>query len=253
MKSTDANINHPNQVFQIDLNKMIQDEDRNTIAYLTQAEYDAMGQHDDTVIYIITDSDKGNMYWGDSPVAVNKNTTQYLMGYDPDTSKYIVYVNEVQNYQDDLIPLEAFSKPQDALNAIQSYSYIGGHSIIYLKILKVLDDYLQDFTGLNYTIISMISILGYQNDTRLQQLNQLSIIYGDQGRKKDISDQHRAMLHNIKNQGTNPLVGLYSDIYDIFVKNKMFSKYKEIDNIPSAILHQFSKDVLSSLRSYKNG
>lgn len=252
MKSTDIHINHPNKVNSLDLNKLEKSlRPAITVKDITQAEYDVLGQYDETVIYIITDSPDHHMYLGSKPISDRHIKLQYFIGYNPESMQYQMYANERYDRADHLHLIAAYKNSQDALDALTNYSYIGGHDQLHTRILSCLDSYLKGITGLNDAIISIIAVLGYKDDSDFQYLHELSITYEDTG-KKDISTEHRAMLHNLKRQQPSGLVSLYSDIYDIFVKNKMFKRFTSINDISSAEIKQFEKDVNSALGSYKN-
>ncbi len=252
MKSSNFNLHSTITENEINLLHVIENLHAFEVCHLTQAEYDVMTQHDETTTYVITDSKDGRMYIGSRLIPISKNDRQYLLGYDPYKNKYILYLNAVEGYIDHIAPISEFANPQDAINALITCNHLYDHNATFLKIIKVLAEYIIGNVGMNQTLISMISVLGYRDDGRLQDLNRLSIVYNDDQSARDISSVHKLMLHNEKDNNMNGLVSVYSDLYDLFVLNNFFKDYETIDDVDTATIRKFSKDVLSTLRSYKN-
>lgn len=251
MKSSNFNLHSSITNNEINLLHTIENLHAFEVCHLTQDEYDVMSKHDETTTYVITDAKDGRMYIGSRLIPISKNDRQYLLGYDPYKYKYILYLNSVEGYMDQLVPIAEFNNPQDAINALISCNHLNDHNETFFKIIKVLTQYIDGDVGMNSTLISMISILGYRDDGRLQDLNRLSIIYNDDQSAKDISQQHRLMLHQEKDVSTNALISIYSDLYDLFVLNDFFKDYKTIDDVDTETIQKFSKDVLHVVRSQK--
>ena len=251
MKSSNFNLHSSLTGNEINLMHVIENAHAYDVCYITQDDYDRMTQYDETTTYIITNSREGRMYIGSREIPVSKNDHQYLLGFNPYTNKYILYLNSVEGYVDHNIPIREFNNPQDAIDTLIVFNHINDHDEIFLKIIKVLSQYIIGNVGLNQTLISMIAVLGYRDDGRLQDLNRLSIIYNDDQSAKDISSLHRMMLHNEKDKNINGLVSVYSDIYDLFVLFDFFKSYKDINEVDTPTIQKFSKALLNTVRSYK--
>ena len=252
MKSTNFNLNASMTQKEINAFSIIENNPALEVAIVTQDEYDVMQYHDEHTVYVIKD-DEPRMYMGSKKIPVNKNDTQYLVGYDPSSLTYILYVNQVAGYKDNIIPIAEFKTAQEALRALSAYSTIGTHARSDIKILTVLDDYLQQITGMNTTIISMISSMGYRDDARLQYLNELSIIFGDDLMGTDISPLHRESLYAISQQHPESLAPLYSEIYDVFVKYNFFNKYEHVDDLGKDLIKNVLSDINSAYSKYQRG
>lgn len=251
MKSTSFNLGTTMNKLEINLLEVIENEHMFDIQYVFQEEYDLLTSYDERTVYIIKDSKSPRMYIGRNAVPINTNDRQYLIGFNPYTCKYIIYLNIVSGKIDHNVPICEYNDPQQAINALIVHSHIGDHDKVFMKILKVLEQYIEGNVGMNTTLISFISVLGYRDDLRLQYLNELSIKYDDDQAGRDISQFHREMLHNEKYANKNSLVALYSDIYDLFVEFDFFKQYKSIDDIETSIIQSFSKKLLTAARSYK--
>lgn len=251
MKSSNFNLHSSITNNEINLLHVIENLHAFEVCNLTQEEYDVMTNHDETTTYVITNAKDGRMYIGSRLIPVSKNCRQYLLGYDPYKYKYILYLNSVEGYNDRIVPISEFINPQDAINALITCNHLYDHNEIFFKIIKILAKYIIGDVGLNPTLISIISVLGYRDDEKLQDLNRLSIIYDDDQSSKDISTHHRLMLHDEKDKNQNGLVSVYSDIYDLFVLNNFFKAYQTINEVETETIQKFSKDVLHIITSYK--
>lgn len=223
MKSTDNNINNPLSKTSIDIKSMIDSVSAGfTTVIIPYFEYVIMQLHDPTVMYVISDSPKGDVYIGDHLCARAKNDRKYLMTYDDLRKDYAVYVNMTDEYIDHLVEICRYKEPQTALDAVITYNMIGGHDEIHLKLHQIITEYIYRELGVNESIIGMISAAGYRDDSRLQIFNQFAVDAKLISDDKTLPSNLFEKICDMSRKAPASLATLYVSLYNTFVRYKFF-------------------------------
>ena len=242
MKSTDNNISSTSKQW-LDIREDYFFNAYGT-AYCDKENYDLISVHDPNTVYVIIDSPTCDMYLGDCKIPKPSHERMYLMTYDEDDDKYIIYLNLISNFRDNLVPVCRFKDPQEALDALHQYTCVGWHTNMARNIYMSIINYVDEVYGINEAIISMITCFGYSNDPRLQYLCEEAISYGVENDARDLPQYYRAALHNLRTGKPDSLIVLYSDIYDVFVKYNWFKDSKD-ENLSAEV-----NDIIDVARKY---
>ena len=240
MESRDNSLNNPNQIQQLDAYNLTNHVD---VIPLTQEEYD-LRPHDPEDVYIILDSPSADIYLGDKKLPKPAHINQYLLAIGEHRKSFIIYLNMVSNYRDNLVPVAEFNDINDAILALYEYRHIGTHTNLGAIVCEILEHYQDNVYGINEAIINMIAASGFRDDQRLQYLNEEAIHYGVTNKDRVLPQYYVAALHNLKSRKPDSTIVIYSDIYDIFVKYDFLKEVKP-DEIKNVIC-----DILTAMHSY---
>jgi hypothetical protein len=222
MKSTDHNLDNPMIVDRVDILKQISSIMAPPITFLRQEEYDLIHTKDSTRIYHIVDSDDGRSYLGDIIITCDTIGRMYLLGLGDKPGEYVIYLNEKDGINDKLIDLQIrYNNAQQAINDLHRFNRVGYHTDLSLQVYQLIVQYITKDLGINETILGIISLFGYKDDMRLQELMQVVMSYGVEYYQRDIPLYLRDNLGRIKNSN-NYLFRFYSDLYDLIVLYNFF-------------------------------
>lgn len=202
---------------QIDLYKLV-----GTPEYIsvTQEEYDLIQKKDPTAIYIISDT-PGRMYIGDNLLEKEKPKNTYLLGPSNQFGEYILYLNHPDDWVDHLLEISRYSNPQQAIDALNKFNRVGSHVDSALQTFNLIVCYIQSEITLHELLIGIISLFGYRDDIRLQQVIERATTYDVTRNSRDFSPLMREEIPSWKND-ENYLFTYYSDLYDVIVKHNHF-------------------------------
>lgn len=228
MRSTDTNLNNPLQIDNIDLQREVESWKCVKVEIVEQDFYDLMGKHDPFVMYVISDSKDQRMYLGDLLITNNESESSYFISFDNNINKYVLNVNVKKNYQNFLVPISKYDKAQDAIDAMKLSMNAGSHEKLNLTIYSLLAAFIDEKTTLHNLIIGLISLFGYKNDIRLQDINQVAISYGvlQYNTDRDLPRVFKEDLPLFSNQYNNSIFDIYNDLYNIIIKHDMIKKNK---------------------------
>ena len=245
MKSTDHNLNNPLRIGTIDLMREVENWTLPNVSPVSQDFYDLLQTKDPNTIYIIKDSKDGRMYFGDHLILKNKTILNYVLGIDnTSNAKYVLYMNQIYNFQDNLIEIARFEDPQIAINTLNLYNNIGSHNSIEIKLYNLLIMYIDESISLHNLITSILCVFGYSNDPRLQQVIETAITY-QQNNTKLFNELFIHVLGNYAKTSANELYKFYNDLYNIILKYNFFKDKKyhcslenlDLSNIISEIIN----------------
>jgi hypothetical protein len=217
--------------------------------HLTQEDYDLIKIKDRNVIYIIKNATDGRIYHGEKLIIRSSVSREYLLGTSSLHGEYILYVNE-PGYGDNLIEIERFANPEDAIIILTQLNKIGDHNPISTHVYMTLLSYLKKDIKLVELLLSIISIYGYKDDTRFQDLVQI-LMLDSYNRKKDSSDisfKLREELHTLKRQ--NVIYKFFSDLYDLIAIKYTYLRSAEYTNDPDNVN---LKDIINKIKLIFNG
>lgn len=225
MKSTDQNLNNPMVVDTVGLYPDLSTNGIPEVVTLTTKDYDLLQTKDPTSIYIISDSNRKDVYLGSSLIEKDIITRMYLLGPANKLGEYILYLNEATLYSDRLIKICRYTDAQVAITELNKFNNAGSHQTLNLQVYNVLSEYIVKDISLHDMLVGIIALFGYRDDIRLQRVLQMLIPY-DPGRIfKDLPLLLQRDLKVFINNG-NHLFRLYSSLYDLVVSYKYF-KAKE--------------------------
>lgn len=238
MKSTDMHINEQN-VTKLDINSLQAGSD---VYYESQYQYDAKSLKDETAVYIINDANPPRMFKGSREIPLPRNQRRYFLTYDEEKRKYIVFLDDIKDFKNMMVPVCEYNDPQIAMKALMTYNAIQEHSKTILSCYSILDSYIVGNTGIDDAILSIISVNGFKNDAGFQFLRELSIRFMDDKLGRDLTYEHREFLQK---KTEHQLTMIYGKIYNVFVKNNFFKSYKTVDSIDSKTMQIFSRDLFN--------
>lgn len=221
MKSTDHNLNNPMVVDTIPNPKDWIDHLLHPEAVaVTQETYDLIQKKDPGYIYIISDAIHPKAYYGDSLIVNDKPERMYLIGPSDKYGEYILYLNENREYHNGLIEICRFDDPQQAIISLNKFNKVGSHHNVNLQIYHLLSKYITRDIKLHDILIGIISLFGYQNDMKLQEVMQLMSYYDKgYGIKSRLELNLPAFELRMLRDNPNHLFRIYIDLYDLIVKN----------------------------------
>ena len=244
MYSSDNTINDPNHKEILNPYEALNLSNHIEVLSVTQEQYDLMAYHDPQVVYIIYDSRRGDMYIGDNLIPRPQNKNQYLLALGDHRKSFIIYLNAVTGYLDDLIPVAEFSDINAAIAALYQYKKVGTHINLGHVVCSIVECYMNGEYGINEALINIIAESGFRDDIRLQYLNEKAISYGVSNKDKNLPQYYIAALHNLKDKDPNAIISIYSDLYDVFVK------YNFMEDITEDNIHEVVSDLMTAMHSY---
>jgi hypothetical protein len=171
----DHSINHPMIVDELN----IYPPHLPKVELLRQESYNLIPLKDSTVIYIITDSIDDRCYLGEKLIKNNSTERMYLLGPADTYGEYSLYLNIKLRSLNKLIEICKYNNPQQAIDALNLFNKVGSHNDTALQLYNILLRYIDREIGINDTIIGIISLFGYRDDIRLQELIGTVHTYGD--------------------------------------------------------------------------
>jgi len=188
--------------------------------HLTQEEYDLLHVKDPKRIYIIIDAKDRRIYNGDLLISTIKPEKMYLLGPSNTLGEYVLYFREVNdNWEERLIELVRYDDPGKAINALNTFNRVGSHTDYALQIYHLLVNYIQNELSIHELLIGIISLFGYRDDIRLQEVISTAMLYGVQITrlyKRDLPILLREELGNWR-KSDNILFQYYASLYDLIV------------------------------------
>lgn len=255
MRSTDTNLNNPLQIDNIDLQREIESWKHITIEIVDQDFYDLMGQHDPFVMYVIKDSKDNRMYLGDLLITNTESDSTYFISFSNTTKRYVLNVNIKNNFQTFLVPLSTYGNAQEAIDAMKLAMNAGSHDKLNLSIYTLLSAFIDDKVILHQLIVGLISLFGYRDDQRLQQVNQTAVSYGvfqyNSTDDKCIPKMFIEDLPKFSYQYDNSLFDMYNDLFNVMIKHELVkkNKYKNV-SINDLDLSAPIKDIIDIRDKY---
>lgn len=229
MRSTDHNLNNPLQVDTIKIFREKESAKYPGVIFTNQYMYDLIQTKDPFTIYKIIDADDGRMYYGDTLIPKDKVKTQYLIGQSNVYGEYILYMNKIEDYTDNLIIIAVFDNAQKAVNAMIRFNNIGNHSKIHMDLYEALLSYIDKELSMHDLLISILTIFDHREDPRLQELIELITSY-DIGNIKsknlDLPLSVKTRFSDLENHKDNSLCKLYIEYYNIICKYDFFKSDK---------------------------
>ena len=188
--------------------------------FLTQEEFDLIAIKDFRKLYIITDSLENRVYLGEQLIGDTQIDQKYFLSINSD-NEYEIYFNQRENFQDRLIPLFRYSDPQLAINALIQLNNIGSHDMTSRKIYNIIIHYITREISIHDMIIGIMSVLWNKDDPRFQRIIQMQVDFNLNPLDRDLPIVMREFLMNVNNH-SNPLIHLYSNLYDIMIIFNLF-------------------------------
>ena len=178
-------------------------------------------------------------HFGDVPVDIINRRNRYLVTYDEKLDEWII-VNEKrlprvavnEKYGPltvSIMPVARYKNATDAIKAMNAYNRVGYHLKSAYLLRQLIVSYIQKENGLNETILGMMSIYSLSTMPEFQEINMKAISYGTENLARNIPYDFRVELQHAKVDKPDSLLGLYSQLYDAFVKFDFFKikKYTE--------------------------
>ena len=207
-------------VFQIDLLTYLDTLEFPNTTHVTQQEFDLITMRDPKMIYIIVDAKDNRVYEGDSLIIYGASSNGYFMNISHDISEYIIWQNIRHNHQDRLIEICRFKDPQLAIDTLAHFNRTSSHHNMSLKLYKILLSYIDEKILINELLIGIMSIIGYREDPRLQELIGQLISQGVMGSRNSVRALPPFILEHLDrftHHSNNHLYKLYLDLYNIIV------------------------------------
>jgi hypothetical protein len=156
-------------------------------------------------------------------VSIEKDSLKrmYLLGSSNKLGEYQLYLNEATEFSDRLVKICRYDDPQVAINALNKFNNVGSHHLLNLQVYTVISQYIVKDIPLHDMLVGVISLFGYRDDIRLQQLLQTMISYNPCGIYKDLPALLKNDIKYLKIHG-NYLFKYYSDLYDLVNSYKYF-------------------------------
>lgn len=234
MKSTDHNLNNPMVIDTINLYPSIDSTRLSPVIVLSMEEYNLIQIKDPTCIYVINNTNKKIVYYGEWLIEKDNLKRMYLLGPANKFGEYTLYVNETDGHNDRLIQICRYNDPQLAISELNKFNKAGSHYQINLQVYSVISDYIVKNISLNDMLIGIIALFGYQNDTRLQDLIQILTscnINTDNKIQSQILLKEQVKVFKTSN---NHLFKYYSDLYDLVISYNYFQG-KEFQKDPGEL------------------
>ena len=235
MESTNQNLVNPTKIISIDLSCPPNVDKRPETVKLTMSEYKLIKIKDPTCLYIISDSPNKLVYCGDMLVKQESLNRTYLLGPGKRHGEYILYINDIYNNHDNIIPLCTYTDIQAAINDLNRFNHVGSTNRLNLQIATIIHQYLSEDISLNDMIIGIIARFGYQNDIRLQGLLAAIRSYPVEGSSHYLPESLARNLDVFKNYRQNHLFRCYATLYDLVVAYHYFTDKEFIKEDPDEI------------------
>lgn len=218
---------------------------------VTQFFYDHIQIKDPNTLYIITDAKDRRAYLGAELINNFQDHVSYMLGPSNNHGEYVLYMNCTTDFGQHLFPICRFNDPQKAIDALNLYNRTGSHHAILIDVRTSIISFIENDIGVHDFVIGIISMFGYRDDPRLQDVMAAMRSYGAADNKADIGKYARMMAHQLSKTHKNPCYKFYSDVYDILVSYNFFrtEKYtKDPENAELSVpVHKISDAMTSTL------
>lgn len=227
-------------------------EPLSTTIALTEEEYVLIANKCPKTIYIIKES--GTVYMGDTLVGdLKRYIPKYLMTLSVEPPlEYIIYFNQKSSsdkwyVNDNLIEIQRYNDPQECLEQLHLFNRAGSHELTSIQLYNILVNYIDKNIHIHDLLIGLISLFGYKNDPRLQEVIQVCISHGTQHSTESFPVLFLEELSTLKDSSSNHLFKIYSDLYDVlltynFFKDRKFQKDPVLADAIRLILYIWVKD-----------
>lgn len=237
-----SNLVNPMSVNELNIKNEIPCSILNPITILTQEEYDLIQLKDSTIMYVISNSNDNRYYVGDMLIINDSIKSTYLIGPGDIYGEYTLYVNMKTRLYDKLVPISKYDNAQKAINELNRCSKVGLHTNLALQIYNIFNRFIDNDLSINETILGIISLFGFRDDIRLQEVIQITIINKANVSHKDIPSYFKQELVKLR-ISKNPLFKFYSDLYNLislynFFKGKEFQKINDEELNLSEIINK---------------
>ena len=205
---------------------------------LTQEEYDLLQKKDPITLYITTDTRRA--YNGDIELPLGNPYGQYFVqGVKSHPGEYSVNLCIDELFF--LVEIERWPNAEAAIRAMDCYNRLGSHMGLDSLRAGLIFSYIDKTLSLHEMIVGLLSLQGYRDDIRLQEVIQLATgaIYRANKTPEDFNSMFRDDLKTWK-MFRNPLFGYYAAIYDVVVLFNHFKEFKEAD-VNSEVLTKIQK------------
>jgi len=259
LASTDYNINHPLQGNQIDLNKHLYENLKDTIDPLPvygREEFDLIKVKDPNTIYYVKEkSHEIIRYLGDVPIDNKwenfKSSTKYCLMIN-DENEYCIHRIEVSRRFDshvNLIFLYRYKNAQDAINKLSDLRKIGSPEELNRELYYTLINHLNKNINIQDTIFGIMILYGYNDHISFQPTINLVNHYKNY---LDDMDKYCRFIHDIVYdvRGNIPaLIKIYYRLLQVWVKYNYFKAKKyDIDNLDDIVLTEEIDDIKQAMR-----
>ena len=226
-------LENPMHVDQIDIAKQLS-KNLPSIHMVTEEEYTLIQIPDPNHIYVITDSEDRKIYLGEVLIMNNRPKRLYLIGSSNSFGEYTMYLNITRGFENELIEIAKYYNAQDAIEALNVFNRVGGHDQLTLQTHTIICQYIQKELSLNDMLIGIISIFGYKDDLRLQEVIMSTKMLGAHHYKETLPVLLIEEVVNWK-YSPSPLYVAYSLLYDLVVRKEFFKskefRFKEIEDL----------------------
>jgi len=258
LASTDYNINNPLKVNQIDLNKDLYENLKDTIDPLPvydKKEFDLIKVKDPNTIYYVREKDNQIVrYLGilpiDEKVEILKISNNYCLMIN-DENEYCIYSLQTSykfpNHEDRIL-LYRYKNAHDAICKLLDLRKIGSSEELNRDLYNILKWHLNKYTNVQDTILSIMILYGYDTHASFQSTIQLINNYKSY---LDNLDKYCEFIHDIvyDARGNIPtLIKIYYKLLQVWVKYNYFKdkKYK-VDNLDNIILKDEINDIIKAM------
>lgn len=203
----------------------------------TKKYYDNLQTKDPTQLYFTEDG----IFYGDLEVKsmnIDSKDLKYFLTYDG--NRYIIFYKYnfickdcTKMHMSQLIKICEVSDSDKGIRLMNLFNQIGYHDKEYLMVYEMIDSFINKDIYINDFIIGLISMFGYKDDPRLQELINLGISYRANEATSEFSKEFRNELQFLKdeciNNNRNSLIPLYYDLHtEITNQIYMYNKYTTI-------------------------
>lgn len=233
--STDHNLNDPNRVIELNLGLDDQFSDLSKVINLTKEEYDIIRIKDPNTIYVITNTDKNEIYKGELLISLDQPKRKYLISTGDQEGEYILYLDDVTSNYDRLIPICRYDNVDIAISELHKLNQVGNHTKIDYQIYLLLIRFIKKEMTLHELILAIISLFGYGKNVRFQELIQ-TIDSFHLTNLCDNPDSTKIAMQGLKRL-PNQLCHFYVSLYDLLgVRYQCFRDRKYHHNIEELVL-----------------
>lgn len=222
MYSTQDNLTNPLKQDWIIIDPVVETWKTPNVLTMSQMEYDCMGSHDPLTYYhVLGPGGVPRIYFGDLPIEKEMCSCKYLMGPE-DHGMYSIYIVITDNRRTAIFEIARFHDLQQAIKILHLWNENIGHSVSREEVCEAIRHYQYGDVSCNEFILSIISMFGYKNDPRLQDVVQLMRTYNYTDNNRDISRFAKEQVEYMRGNPKNQLFGKYAEIYDYMVATDFF-------------------------------
>lgn len=258
LASTDTNINHPLQGNQIDLNKHLYQDLKDTIDPLPvygRKEFDLIQVKDPNTIYYVREKNneivryQGNLKL-DNNIERFKISTNFCLMIN-DENEYCIYRLEKSNRfhcKNDRILMYRYKNVQDAINKLSELRKIGSGEELNRELYELLISYFNKYINIQDTIFGIMTLYGLNNHISFQPTIILVKNHDMYLSDMNIYCKH---IHDIvydMRRNTPTLIKIYYKLLQVFVKYNYFNDKKySPDNLDEIILTDEINDIIKTM------